>query len=424
MNGIDHFTLGQRIKYVRSLKKIKQSGLAEGICSVSYLSKVENDSLTPSKEVERALLKRLGIYNKDKSFEQVLSNRIDDWFQSIGTRDIEEAASEYKELKQQLSLTSSEIILIKFKLFSVKYYIELKRHEEAYNLLENIRESQFIMDYPLLYYYEKFQGTIRYIHKEFNSAYEHFEAAKKYSEFIDIPLGEKSSLFYSLGLVTGKLNMNQTSIDYTKKALSIYQSVYDFKKCANCHILLGILHKRINQFSEAIEEYKKAREIALMGGYTSILHTIEHNLGTLYSHFRNSNLAIRHFKNSLEFECRTEDVCNTYISLSKEYYISRMVHEAKKALTSGYKKLADSDKVSDILQLEYEILDRLYNGDIDRLDNKLLKAILPAFEEEDQFWLLSEYLTFIGEYYYENGKYKKSARYYSLANKYLKRLQT
>jgi HTH-type transcriptional regulator, quorum sensing regulator NprR len=421
---IDHFTLGQRIKYVRSIKKVRQSELAKGICSVSYLSKVENDNLAPSEDVEHALLRRLGIFHEDKSFDQVISNRIERWFHSINSKEKEDVKKEYEELKHQLSMTTSELILVKFKVYSVRYYMEVKNYNEVHTLLETLRQSKFIMDYPTLYFYEKYQGAYSYKFKKFEQSRGHYEAARKYSEFIDITPKEKSSLYYSLGLVNGKLNKNQQSIEYTKKSLSICQSLYEFENCVHSHILLGILYKRSRQYKEAIEEYKKAGELSRVGGFTSILHTIEHNLGTLYSHVNKSKLAIQHFNHSLQYDCGNEDRFNTYLSLSKEYFKSGMKDDAQRTAMEGYDSISDLDGISELILKEFELLSRIYNDDIDSLDRKLLKDLLPLFEEANQFRTIAEYLSIIANYFYERGKYKKSSRYYSLSNKYLNKLLT
>ena len=49
------------IRYARLQKNWSQEGLCKGICAVSYLSKVEQGKATPSPEILRALLSRLGV---------------------------------------------------------------------------------------------------------------------------------------------------------------------------------------------------------------------------------------------------------------------------------------------------------------------------------------------------------------------------
>jgi HTH-type transcriptional regulator, quorum sensing regulator NprR len=421
---IENLTLGQRIKYIRSIKKIKQSELSKGICSISYLSKVENDSLKPSREVESSLLKRLGIDHQDRGFDQMLSNKVDEWYSGINKEKMNAATAGYHQLKKELSMTKSDILHIKFTIYSLKYFMELGQMDEADATIQSLQQSKYAMTYTLLFHYEYFKGMYHYKMEEYETSLEHLEAAKKYSEFTELTDKERAKLYYFLGLTSGKLNKNEQSIEYTKVSLKISQSLYHFKDCVNGHILLGILYKRSRLFKEALGEYKKARELSKFtdGDGDHILHTIHHNLGTLYSYFQKSSLAIEHFKSSLSSKGTDEGHCTTYLSLSKEYYKSGMIEEAEEAFRKGGQLAQKSENISKIVQKEYEMLKNIYDNDLETLDRKMIQEILPIFEEGNYTHLISEYLTYIGDRYYESGRYKKSSQYYSLSNKYLSKL--
>jgi HTH-type transcriptional regulator, quorum sensing regulator NprR len=414
--------LGQRIKYIRSIKKIKQAELAKGICSISYLSKIENENLNPSKEVEDSLLKRLGIYYDTKNYEQMLSDKINRWFNSISKENLESNREIYNKLAYEMNMCSHELIVVKFKVYSLKYFMEWEDSERVVELMEDLNQYKFMMTYNLLYYFEKFQGLFQYKGEELERSLEHLEAAKKYSGLIEIPPLEKAALYYSLGLNTGRLNKNQLSIDYTLRALAIFQASYQFKDCVNCHTLLGILYKRITNFTEAIEQYTKARELSKLAHYDDIMQTIEHNLGTLYSYINKPSLAIKCFKSSMDFKGKIENQFQTYLSLSKEYYKIGNLQEAENSLSAGKQLINSSVKISKVALAEYEILNRLYKKDVDYLDKIIFKELIPIFEEQKQSRIIADFLKYIGDYYYEEGKYKKSARYYSLSNKYLNQL--
>ncbi|CAM3114281.1 helix-turn-helix transcriptional regulator [Filibacter tadaridae] len=53
--------IGQLIKVERQKINIRQDELAQGICSPSYLSKIENGTAIPGDEVQHMLLQRLNI---------------------------------------------------------------------------------------------------------------------------------------------------------------------------------------------------------------------------------------------------------------------------------------------------------------------------------------------------------------------------
>lgn len=59
------FTVGQVVKKERVQSRITQEELSDGICTPSYLSRLENGQVNPSPEIVRLLLERLGKdYNK------------------------------------------------------------------------------------------------------------------------------------------------------------------------------------------------------------------------------------------------------------------------------------------------------------------------------------------------------------------------
>ncbi|MDE0583542.1 helix-turn-helix domain-containing protein [Planococcus sp. A6] len=56
--------IGSVIKYYRLKHNLTQSQLADGICSVSHLSKIESNTYTPHEETYEALLSKMGVQLK------------------------------------------------------------------------------------------------------------------------------------------------------------------------------------------------------------------------------------------------------------------------------------------------------------------------------------------------------------------------
>jgi transcriptional regulator with XRE-family HTH domain len=54
-------TFGHVIKFERIRQNIKQVQLSDGICTPSYLSKIESNSIVPSEEILGELFERLAI---------------------------------------------------------------------------------------------------------------------------------------------------------------------------------------------------------------------------------------------------------------------------------------------------------------------------------------------------------------------------
>ncbi|UQX57056.1 helix-turn-helix domain-containing protein (plasmid) [Cytobacillus pseudoceanisediminis] len=126
---LEKFTFGQQIKYVRTIKKINQNELAKGICSISYLSKIENGVIYPSEEIKNLLIKKLGI--EDSTLNNEFGEReIQGFYNFLLNKDIQNAEKVYKEL---LNKDFSEALNLRFEVISIFYFVERKQFKELPN---------------------------------------------------------------------------------------------------------------------------------------------------------------------------------------------------------------------------------------------------------------------------------------------------
>ncbi|PAD25456.1 hypothetical protein CHH62_11760 [Niallia circulans] len=73
--------VGERIRQLRIHKQLTQKELTEGICSITYLSRIENGQINPSAEFLRKVSKRLGYDltelsspNRDEKTLEIVEN--------------------------------------------------------------------------------------------------------------------------------------------------------------------------------------------------------------------------------------------------------------------------------------------------------------------------------------------------------------
>ena len=69
------YNIGSIIKELRKKKKFSQKQLAEGICSIEYISKIENNKKSPSTEIASKLLAKLGA-DSDMFLQTKLHSRL------------------------------------------------------------------------------------------------------------------------------------------------------------------------------------------------------------------------------------------------------------------------------------------------------------------------------------------------------------
>ncbi|MGB2992656.1 MAG: helix-turn-helix transcriptional regulator, partial [Paenisporosarcina sp.] len=95
---------GHVIKLERIRNNMKQITLAQGICTPSYLSKIENNSIVPSQEVIDLLLNRLELsitQNKNLDDESYLKHIKEIYFNAVMNKDRELVAQQLKEINNE-----------------------------------------------------------------------------------------------------------------------------------------------------------------------------------------------------------------------------------------------------------------------------------------------------------------------------------
>ncbi|MEQ6389858.1 helix-turn-helix transcriptional regulator [Bacillaceae bacterium S4-13-58] len=331
------FSLGQKLKHLRSLKKIKQLELAKGICSVSYLSKVENDLIVPSVEIKDLLLKRLNLDTNSLEFNSNFHNKLNEWQSLIVKNSINEAELLYKNLLLMIGPFINIELQLKFKLCTISYFVTKRDFIYAAKAINEIEDGERAFSLETKYFFNRYVGEYYYYQFDFNKSLEYFLESVK---LLPTGMAEKSDqakLFYSLAMAASKSEKFHISITYGNKALELYKSLYNFKKCVDCHVLLGITSLKISNYEDSLLHYKSAKELAISGNYDQMLYIINHNLGNLYSYLGESEKALEYY-----YECFGNDdeiieeyKMETIICIVEELYITAHIQEMKKWIDRG-----------------------------------------------------------------------------------------
>src|SRR5690606_7102327 len=93
--------IGSVIKYYRSKNNLTQSQLADGICSISHLSKIESNTYTPHESTIEALLAKMGVQWKKEIVKRGrLERQLNDFITCSLHYDVEEMKEQYARLQQ------------------------------------------------------------------------------------------------------------------------------------------------------------------------------------------------------------------------------------------------------------------------------------------------------------------------------------
>lgn len=415
--------IGDRLRFFRIQQNKTQDELASGVISISYLSKIENNQSLPSLEVVDRLCERLGIRFLDEE-EPMLLDELKDWYKLIISGEKEELNNLYPEIKDQMDRAKDSTTLVYFMLFEVRYFLQVRRLDEARKSLEKIHEIADIFTEELNYYLFKFAGLSNYIHEKYNDAYDCYKKAESIMLRTVLEKWEEADLYYSLGLTTSQLWKSTLCINYTNQALAIYQAHYNYKRSAECQILLGISYRRSDELSKAEDSYLLADKIANTLNNSNLKGFIHHNLGYLYSMQGKSDGAIKHYEKSILFheEVNYKQTFPTIHSIISEHYKKGDYKNGLDWVRKGLKNLENSDNECIEFYYHFKTYQYLMTTHTIEFEEFLKGKVIPYFTEQNKSLFVADYSEILAKYYEKTFKYKLSSQYLKISIQALKKI--
>ena len=237
-------TLGQRFKHFREQKGLSQTSLAEGICSYSTISHLENDRSIPSPKIMGKLAERLGVPLSDIMMKEETELDID--FQVDMLRVYTEMGDYHHALKLADELSKRDVLLHHTRVIHIcraECYIRVREFQDAVDLLLPFLEQQEIQqdidDELLCDAYNKL-GTayfrLRDFEKAFAAYYSGYRISLKLASFGLVA----ARVTKNLGLTCNQLLLTEDAELYLEKSFRYYESVADTKGLADIFFALAM----------------------------------------------------------------------------------------------------------------------------------------------------------------------------------------
>ncbi|MCU9614813.1 helix-turn-helix transcriptional regulator [Caldibacillus lycopersici] len=415
MSTIDN-QIGKRIKYHRLKLNMTQSELSDGIISVSYLSKIENGTAEPDMDVIGLLCKRLKIdphaRGNDKDFELYKM-----WFNHLLVGGREESSKLYSEISKINAIGNTSLMKL-VELHKLRYFLLVNNKNEAdkqYAYLKKISKNFTEIEN---YYWLKFSANYHYSLLSYSKAlYLYQQAEKHLSKDLIFYSEEESDLYYRISVTASKMRQTHVSLFYVNKALKFYKDIYNLRKCAECHILLGISYLQINELINSMENYRLAATIAESIKDDGILSVCNQNIGNLFSKMHNPKQAIEHYLKSYELResfSPTQKII-PISSIMKEYYEIGDLKNAEFWLEKGIELSKQLNPVDSIYIYEFEVYTHLIKGFDHTFEELMTKRVLPFLDDKKLHHEKFQYSQILADYYFNERKYKLAATYYKSA---------
>lgn len=410
--------IGSYIKLQRIQQGMTQDELANGIVSMSYLSKIENQRTEASPEVISLLCTRLGI-EMDNEKDITIKDKCEEWYGMLfEVNDKQEIKTRYEELNELLqSVNSNNYVL--FEIHKVRYFLVMGDYDNALKQINSLNEISNTFDNVHLYYWYKFKGNYKSLTGDDNQAIKLYGLAEEKIKQIDIKHEESADLYYTIAVAHSKLRNSLESLDYAERAIEVFQIEYNFMRCAQCHVILGISYRRLKLYDQAIKNYNLAKHLGGLEQNNQIIQLANVNLGYLHSSKGDSHSAIKYYVEVVEDEgVDLPTKLPAVTSLTKELYSIGDPEKSRSMLAKGMELFEESGSNETFKPYYYVLTIYRYAMDKDNVnfEKVLINEVIPYLTKHQQYVYLVDFAKMLGEHFEKQTKYKEAVKYYKLAN--------
>lgn len=420
--------IGHIIKQERLNQDMKQITLARGICSTSYLSKIENNSTFPSEEIISFLLNRLNLQIEEVSEEQE-NIRIESFLKLykdvIKNRDknlIREFLHEFSNSKMVFLQPKN---YFNYNLYMFRLMLVLDEEngsiQSYYDVIMNMQDEfddkqKFIFNLNIGLYY--------LIQGDYLKSLRQLEPSLGLVHHITSEDWENADFYNVISMTYFKNNEFFNSINYASKSLQYYKDNLLFERAIDNYIVMGMSYKRMRKYKEAEKNYSLANKLASDYKLVKYEGIIYQNLGSLYSIQENHIKSIEYFNLSLNCkggENGSEGYLLTVLSIVKEYSKQnnrvQVLNWCKRGLEQIENEKTNTNRTNLAYHFHFRIYSSLhsYSDEFEDVSNKAIKH----FEMVQDNRHVQKYSILLAEHYFKEKKFKTAGHFYQQANKVL-----
>lgn len=400
--------VGSLIKFHRTKQGLTQQTLADGICSVPHLSKIENNSKEANEETIRLLLERLSIDLQDvEKLEDEIKQLLKRFADEMYYLEMDQVESTYNELVKKDELIPFTEQLYLYEIYKARYYLLIHKSEKAENQLKwlSMNKQNFSQHESHLHSY--ISALALAIRGKVEDAEEQLSCLIENALMTPEMLGE---INYNFSVLKSSLDQYGPSIYYGKNALQQFKEDFNFTRIVQVQMLLAINYSRAQMFNEALEIYGHLIRNTKLINKKEYLPRIYHNMGDMYHMIDKFVFAKKYFNMAMNLLPNSSDL---YMLCLYNRAISEM--EAKEYLLSQesfeeLKNIAIENKVIHYQLFSQFYLLKLADRFIDSmlfLENKVLPHTVkrPELKESHKY-----YSAVLADYFKETGQYDKAVK--------------
>lgn len=328
--------IGSILKYYRLRNGMTQAELAEGICSISHLSKIESNKYKPHQETLEDLFNRMNIeWENELQTYKKYAEKLKTFFNYGIYYDLDSMESLYAELQKDEDYLQSTDLVNKYELYKLRYYLfkgEVSKAKQQMRLIDKLaptfNDSEQITSVVISIAFYSYIGDNDRLKELFSQIDEDAEV-KRFPKLLD---GE---YYYQRAWVLNKWAQYDKSSYYARSAIEYFQKDCNYIRLMHAQMLLAINYTNRDYYFWAEELFLiLLRNTRMMKQEALYQHTL-YNYSILQTRMENYAAAFEHFvelKNIISPESESYDSVLIYMlhnSIGTEREDPRMIEELR-----------------------------------------------------------------------------------------------
>ncbi|MBO1626879.1 transcriptional regulator [Bacillus cereus] len=405
--------IGKQVFYKRLQQKMTQEELCQGICSVSYLSKIENGKIEASEEILQLLCARLEIAVSDlRDVEEEVKEKLDDWLNALVHLDKGQVERIYNELQGEMKHVLDFEIINYYKLLYTRYLIMKRDLPALEEELEKLRKmyKKYSPFQKMLYTYSR--GILYCLQYKWKDGLDYLletEVMAKEQGYYE------TGIYYNIALTYTHLEIHHLALHFANVALEGFRGEYKFRNVINCQILIALSYAEKGQYKEALEMYESIlREASSFADEDVLIAITLSNIGNIYYKKRQYQRAKECYLKSLQFQNQIDlNYIDTLYEMALQCIKLEQLEEAKEWIDKGVIAAKQEERFNTklylLLMLRYK-----YFEDAKAYKSFLEAEAIPFYKSAGNKIELKKVYIELAEYFARLLHFEESNRYYKL----------
>lgn len=413
--------IGEKIRQIRIHKGLTQTDLVKGICSTTYLSKIESGKTKPSYSFLIKVSHKLEVdpdflMNKNQQTVEPDVHRIFLNYLKKNTIHHQDLALLTLHAKENHPYDT----LLKIYFLLISYYTK-HNIESAHAIVQqaaNIIPTDSTLATNEQSYYFKALSQYYFNNHNYSNAFLYANLHLNVVQTEETPL-KKGKAYYNLSLIRKNIDEDlELSRIYAKKALEIFKAENYKSGIGLALIQLAIQYHRNEQYDKSLETLDELAQFSQENKPEYYAPILEYNYGRVHQKLKQFDRAIPHYFKSIEIDKnagKEEQTIHALKGLAEIYLELKNWEELDKYLSKAFNltKIYHHPYVHiELLHIKAQIFKVRY--DFPAYEKALQQTIQQAIEQQYPL-LIKKISTELADHYYEMRAYKMAAKYYKSA---------